>query len=283
MLLLAYLAISVYTADRLSHPARQTLLGSPAQAGLTYEDVEFPSAGDHIRLSGWLLNAPSRRVIVMLHGRDQTRDRDEAYLTKAGLLVREGYAVLMFDFRAHGLSGGERYAMGAWETRDVAGALAYLQSRGYQTFGVYGVSMGAATGLLTAPEHPEIGALFLDSPYADLPALLEKRLPEVSGLPAFFTPGLFSMGRLMFGMDFTAVKPADALARLGTRPVYLVQSRDGDSEVPVTEGLALAQAGAANPNFTFWRAPGAGHVHSYSNNPAEYTQRLLAFYARYLP
>jgi fermentation-respiration switch protein FrsA (DUF1100 family) len=84
-------------------------------------------------------------------------------------------------------------------------------------------------------------------------------------------------------MDIGSVKPAVAMAQLGDRPVFLVQSRDGDSEVPVSNGLALAQAAAGDSNFTFWRAPGAGHVHSYSNNPAEYLRKMQAFYARYLP
>jgi uncharacterized protein len=283
VMLAAYLGIAGYTADRLSHPARQTLVDNPARHGLTYTDVEFPSAGDGIRLSGWLVGGPGRRAILMLHGRDQTRDRDEAFLLKAADFVRQGYAVLMFDFRAHGLSGGDRYGLGAWETRDVAGALTFLEGRGYQEFGAYGVSMGAAIALLSAPAHPEIRALMVDSPYADLPALLEKRLPEASGLPAFFNPGLFFMAQTLYGMDLSGVKPVVALAHLGDRPVFLVQSRDGDSEVPVSDGLALAQAGAADPNFTFWRAPGSGHVHSYTNNPAEYLSKMDAFYARYLP
>jgi fermentation-respiration switch protein FrsA (DUF1100 family) len=219
----------------------------------------------------------------MLHGRDQTRDRDEAFLTKAAAFVHDGYSVLMFDFRAHGLSGGDRYALGAWETRDVAGALTFLQSRGYGEIGAYGVSMGAAIALLAAPAHPEMRAVMVDSPYADLPALLEKRLPEASGLPAFFNPGLFFMARTLYGIDFSGARPVLAMGRLGDRPVFLVQSRDGDSEVPVSDGLALAQAAAGDPNFTFWRAPGAGHVHSYSNNPAEYLSKMRAFYARYLP
>ena len=283
LLLVAYFGIAGYTADRISHPARQALVDNPAHYGLTYSDVEFPTAVDHITLRGWLIGEPGRRAIIMLHGRDQTRDRDEAFLTKAAALAHQGYAVLMFDFRAHGLSDGDRYAMGAWETRDVAGALTFLQSRGYQEFGAYGVSMGAAIGLLAAPAHPEIRALMVDSPFADLPALLEKRLPEVSGLPALFNPGLFFMGQTLYGMDVSQVKPAQAMAQLGDRPVFLVQSRDGDSEVPVSDGLALAQAAAGDPNFTFWRAPGAGHVHSYSNNPVEYLSKMQAFYARYLP
>jgi hypothetical protein len=59
LMLAAYLGIAGYTADRLSHPARQTLVDNPARYGLTYTDVTFASAVDHIRLSGWLVGGPA--------------------------------------------------------------------------------------------------------------------------------------------------------------------------------------------------------------------------------
>lgn len=282
LLVVAYAGIGAYVADKLSRPDRQTLVSTPAQYGLTYEDVTFGSTVDNIQLSGWLIGAPGDKAIIMLHGRNQTRDRDEAFLEKASILNGQGYDVLMFDFRAHGLSGGERYAMGQWETRDVAGAVKFLDGRGYKAIGTYGVSMGAAISLLAAPDQPEIKALMVDSPYADLPGLLETELPKASGLPSFFNPGIFFMGKLLYGIDFSGVKPAEAMAKLGDRPVFHVQSRDGDADVPITEGYAIQKAGASDPNFISWLAPGTGHVHSYSNNKEEYTKRMLDFYAKYL-
>jgi pimeloyl-ACP methyl ester carboxylesterase len=282
LLVIAYFGVCVYAVDRMTRPVRQTVVQSPAQYGLVYENVEFDTAVDHIRLRGWLLDSPGDQAILMLHGRNQTRDRDEAALQKAATFVGQGYDVLMFDFRAHGLSDGERYAMGAWETRDITGALDYLKGRGYTEFGTYGVSMGAAISLLAAPEHPEIKALVVDSPFADLKALLETRLTQESGLPAFFNPGLYLTGRVVYGIDVPGVRPVDALAQLGDRPIFHVQSQAGDEWVPLSEGYALQKAGAADPNYTFWAAPGKGHVRAYTNNTQEYTQRMLAFYARYL-
>jgi hypothetical protein len=180
------------------------------------------------------------------------------------------------------MTGGERYAFGQWETRDVAGALNYLKGRGYTDVGTYAVSMGAATPLLAAPEHPEIRALWVDSPFTNLVPLIEKRLPENSGLPAFFNPGILSMARVMYGIDFSTVRPAEALAAMGDRPVYQVHSREGDDWVPLSQAYEMEQAGANNPNFTSWIAPGRGHVSSYTNNKDEYTRRMLQFYGEYL-
>jgi len=282
VMVVGYFGVSAYVADRLSRPERKPVVSSPAQYGLKYEDVSFNSTVDNIPLSGWLIDSPGDKVIMMMHGRDQNRESDEAYLEKASIFANHGYDVLMFDFRAHGKSGGERYAFGQWETRDVAGALNYLQGRGYKDIGSYAVSMGAATSLLAAPEHPEIKALWVDSPYTNLVPLVESKLPENSGLPAFFNPGILFMGKVLYGIDFSTVKPGEALARLGDRPVYQVHSRDGDDWVPLSQAHEMEQAGANDPNFTSWIAPGAGHVHAYTNNKEEYTKRMLAFFDKYL-
>ncbi len=39
-------------------------------------------------------------------------------------------------------------------------------------------------------------AVIGESGYADLPLLLRDRLPEESGLPSFFNPGIFLMAKL---------------------------------------------------------------------------------------
>ena len=88
---------------------------------------------------------------------------DDEALEKASILHQHNYDLLMFDLRAHGQSGSDRYSLGVWETRDLEGALNYLKDKGYSEFGTYGISMGGGTSLLAAPDHPEIKALMVDS------------------------------------------------------------------------------------------------------------------------
>lgn len=282
LMVVAYFGVSAYVANKLSQPDHKLPAGNPASYGLKYEDVTFRSAGDGLLLSGWLIDSPGDKVIVMMHGRGMARDLDEAYLEKAALFEQNGYDVLMFDFRAHGLSEGDRYSLGPWETQDVTGALDFLKSRGYTEFGTYAVSMGAGTSLLAAPDHPEIKALVVDAPYANLPELIDDVLPRESGLPRFFNPGIISMAGLLYGLDFSPAVPTESMARLGDRPVLHIHSRDGDKTMPIAEAYALQEAARGNPNYTLWLAPGEGHVHAYTNNTEEYTQRMIRFYDTYL-
>jgi pimeloyl-ACP methyl ester carboxylesterase len=281
LLLAGYFGISAYVADKLSRPARNPATHTPGDYGLPYEDVQFPSARDHIPLRGWFIPAPGTRTVILLHGRDFSREANGG-LEKAAALAHHGYNVLMFDFRGHGTSGGDRYSLGLWETRDVDGALAYLRRRSITETGIYGVSMGAATAIIAAAAHPEIKAVVAESAYAELSLLINDAFAARSGLPVFFNLGVRLAARLLYGMDFAQARPAVALRGMGDRPILLIHSTT-DEFVPVRHAIRLQQAGAGNPNLDVWIVPQAGHCEAFSTYKDEYTRRMLAFYDRYLP
>ncbi|MDQ2807373.1 MAG: alpha/beta fold hydrolase, partial [Chloroflexota bacterium] len=197
-------------------------------------------------------------------------------------LLDQGYNVFTIDFRAHGLSGGDRYSIGDWERRDVAGALAYLQSHGAGPIGAMGFSMGAGTLLRTTPDHPELRAVVLDSPFSDLEPIIERHFTEVSGLPPIFMPGILQAAQGLFGMDVLDNKPQQEMARLGSRPVFLIHST-GDDYIPVSQAYTLQAIGAADPHFQSWIGTGSAHVQMFKDHRAEYMQRVLAFFGTYLP
>ena len=281
--LVAYFGISAYVADKLSRPVRHSLTYVPSDYGLSYQHVQFTSSIDRIPLDGWYIDSPGTKVILMLHGRDGIRD--DPSLNLVGLmqsLVQNGYDIFTFDFRGHGLSGGEHYSFGDLERRDIDGALDYLKTRGVNEVGVIAFSMGAATALNSAPDHPEMRAIVADSSFADLDMLLETTLPQASGLPAFFNPGILFMARVLYGMDLPGVKPANALARLGDRPVFLIHGT-ADPMVPMLHHELLVKAAEGNPNVESWVVQGADHAQSYKQEPEEYFRRVMGFFKKYWP
>ena len=280
--LISYFAVCAYAADRFSHPIRQPV-GQCRDYGLTCEDVQFPSTEDGVVLRGWFIGGTGPRTVIMLHGRDGRRDDPTiGLMTIARAFHDHGYGLLLFDFRAHGLSGGDRYSLGDWERRDVAGALAYLRGRGISGVGVIGFSMGAGTALRAAPAHPEMRALVLDSPFADLPSLIDQHLTEVSGLPRLFTPGILLMAQALYGMDLLDDRPVQEMATLGTRPILLIASTT-DDYIPVSQAYALQAAGATDPNLQVWFTTGPTHVRSFKDYPAEYLRRVMGFFDANLP
>ncbi len=196
-------------------------------------------------------------------------------------LVGRNYDVFMFDFRGHGSSGSARMSLGQFETRDVAGALAYLKTRGVNEVGVLSFSLGANTAINCAPEHPEMRAILADSVWAELSPVAEYQLSRMAGVPSFFLPGVTASARLLHGIDIAGNRPASALATLGSRPILLIHGTEDDL-IPVANAYLLQKAAASNPNFELWIVPGSGHTTAYPDHPDEFQKRMLGFFDRYL-
>jgi dipeptidyl aminopeptidase/acylaminoacyl peptidase len=286
VLAIAYAGPSVYIASKLTQPARKPITISPAALGMTMESVEFASREDGLTLRGWLL--PARRdagagdpaLIIVLHGINGIRDDTTiGLLPIAAGLVWEGYDVLMFDLRGHGLSDDGRAGMGSFERRDLKGALDWAEARGYRRIGVHGFSLGAATAILTAAEDPRIAAVASDASYAALGDMLAVEIPRRSGLPSIFTPGALLAARALYGADFAAVRPVDAMPRLRDRPVLIIHGAD-DQRTPAAHAERLWAARYGDTGEREWLrvVPGAAHVQSYHADPEAYMTLARRFW-----
>ena len=187
----------------------------------------------------------------------------------------------MFDLRAHGESDGERISAGYHEKKDVLGAVDYVQGRGYQQIGVLGFSMGGASSLMAAAEDDAIDCLVIDSSYADMAGIMEREFKERSSFPSFFLNPVLFMIKIMYGVDFKAVKPYEAVPEIAPRPILFIHGALDDF-VPIDHAYRLYEA-SDNPADELWIVPGADHVRAYRTAPEEYISRVTAFFNEYLP
>jgi fermentation-respiration switch protein FrsA (DUF1100 family) len=273
VLVIGYLGVGLVVAARLSAPSREPQELTPADVGLDYREVSLQST-DGLQLAGWWVpgNDPSRAVVLVPGIVIEKVGRHD--LETASVYAGAGYSVLIVDLRAQGRSEGERVTMGYEEVRDVRGALTWLEERGFSPDEIvlHGFSLGGATVLRAAPESG-VAAVVEESAYADLPLILRQQLPKVSGLPPFFTPGIFLMGKLFLGIDPWAVRPEEDARRLCEKgiPLLIIHSKD-DETVPFEHARRIK---VACPEATFWKIRGYEHVGAYAH--PEYRQRLLGF------
>ena len=270
-----YLAVSLFVAVRFSAPNREPPERTPADAGLEYREVSFESA-DRVPLEAWWVppaEGKSSRAAVLVHG--WGGDKSDAHVIEtARIYARAGYGVLLLDLRGNGGSGGERRTLGYKETRDVQGALAWLDEEGFEPGEVvlHGWSMGGATVVRSAP-GTGVAAVIEEAGYADLPLLLRRQLPETTGLPSLFSPGVFLAAKLFLGFDPWAVQPSEDAARLREEGVPLFVIHSTDDEVVPFEHAELFES--AYPEARLWKIEGLGHVEAYTHR--EYRQKLLSF------
>ncbi len=268
-----YLSVGLFVATRLSAPNRQPEEQNPADLGLEHREVTLEST-DGLDLAGWWIpGKDSSRAVILVPGIGGDKS-DRPLLETAAVYARAGYAVLMIDLRAQGGSEGDRITMGYEEVRDVRGALTWLKEQGFSSDEVvlHGFSLGGAT-VLRATSETGVGAVVVDSAYADLPLILRQRLPEVSGLPPFFTPGILLAAKLFLGLDPWAVRPEDDAQRLCEEggPLLIIHSED-DRVVPFEHAERLK---AACPEAAFWAIEDYGHVGAYAH--PDYPKKLVGF------
>jgi len=274
----AFLGISVYLGHSMTAIERVPVTETPAICGLDYEEISFPGHVDELTLYGWYLPAEDGDgVIIMVHGAEQHRaDPGVKMLDIACGLVGHGYSVLMFDLRGHGESDGDRMSAGYYETRDLGGAVDYVVGLGFEDIGVLGFSIGAVTAIMTAADCDEIDAIVADSAYADLNDILEPQFAERTSFPTFFLRPLLFMVKMMYGIDFTSIKPVEVVGNIAPRPILFIQG-ELDDTVPVAHAYSLLEA-SDNPKNQLWLLLDVGHVEAYITYPEDYMDMVTAFF-----
>ena len=244
-LLGATVAAAVFLARTLIAPVRQGLWTTPADAGLEFENAEFP-AQDGVRLSGWFVPAAanskrSDATVVLVHGwqwnrlgyRAQDMFANVTGSTNIDLLFliqdlhNDGYNVLTFDLRNHGQSAAARpVSFGQSEAKDLLGALAYLEGRDdvdANQIGVVGFSIGANSALFALPQTDRIRALVAVQPMT--PSLFTSRL--AADFLGVFGTAVRSMAEMIYrlfgGPRMAGIVPAFAAAGASDTPVLFLQ------------------------------------------------------------
>ena len=247
-----------------------------------FETVHFPSRQSGLNLAGWFVAGQADTpVIILTHGLNSCKC-DPRILIVAGMLHRNGFNVLMYDMREHGESDIEdgRAAIGNDEYQDLLGAWDWLVSEKQFSpdhIGVYGQSLGAGTTLIAFGQEPRLAAAFVDSPYSDLPQIIDEELAR-NNYPAFLAPGGIFMARVIAGDNLTAFSPKDAIHNDADRPIYIVHGT-GDTRINVHHTRQLAElAVQTGANVTVWIPEGVGHVEAEFAFPDEYERRLVAFF-----
>lgn len=250
------------------------LTSSPADYGLAFEEVAFPST-DGVPLSGWYLPGGSRHAVVAC-GHGLFRSRREV-LDRAAFFRQQGYDTLVFDFRRHGASAGERVTLGYQERLDFEGAVEFLEKRrpGAPVV-LYGVSMGAGAAILAARESKGVAAVVADSPFLNIEHTVSHHVKLLFRLPRFpFASALLWFLEIRGGFDRDEFDLEAAAGELGDRPL-LVIAGGGDERMPPDLQKRVAEA-AKSPLSRFVVFPGAGHGAAYRVATSAYQSALVSF------
>jgi dipeptidyl aminopeptidase/acylaminoacyl peptidase len=282
-LLLLTIALSFILVYANTHPPRYPLHVPPSEYQAEYETISFVSE-DGVPLKGWLVRPPHPRAkssaIIICHGVGANKSD---FTELAASLARRGYFVLLFDFRAHGESGGSRTSLGYHEQKDVLAALSVLKARkdiDLHRIGIYGFSMGGSTALLAAARSGAFSAVAVDSAFTSLRDQARGAIRGFYHLPSFPFLHLAIFGyELYFQTRVENIAPVNVIASISPVPLLIIAG-EGDRLIPADNGRKLYSA-AGDPK-ELWIIPGAEHGGTLAAAGSEYEKRVGEFFDKNL-
>lgn len=223
------LLLVFFSQDSLLYiPNGRSIQMTPADAGMTYEQVELKTS-DHVSIHGWFIPAkPSRGVILFCHG---NAGNISHRLDTLILFKKLGFSTFIFDYRGYGQSGGKPSEEGTY--RDVMAAYLYLikeRAVNPDRIVLFGRSIGAAIAAYLATQN-KCAALIVESGFTSVPELAQQLYP-------FLPAKLISK----FSYD------TKAFLKKTTCPVLVAHSGD-DEIIPFSHGRQLFESAGKPKHF----------------------------------
>jgi fermentation-respiration switch protein FrsA (DUF1100 family) len=255
--------------NRMIYYPTHEVYGTPADLGLAFEDVTFPSA-DGTELSGWFVPAvgEAEGTVVHFHGNAENMTSHFGFVS---WLPREGFNVFVFDYRGYGRSAGRPGREGVYE--DCAAALDYVAGRrdvDPARVVVLGQSLGGANALAVLGERKGRGvaAVAIDSSffsYRLMARAVIRRIPLV--------------GLLRWPLSFLVIanarSPGPVVGRIAPTPLLFFHGT-ADRVVPYRQGKMLYEA-AGEPKELV-TIPDGRHTDAFVRSVPLYREKLVSFY-----
>ncbi|MDQ7028899.1 MAG: alpha/beta fold hydrolase [Ardenticatenia bacterium] len=274
----AWMGSGAYVAHRMTARRPPDPPDHPDRYGVSCEDVAFPARDGTLLRGWWLLSEAGAPTVIVAPGQAGSADGD---VRAAARLAKAGFNVLLFDFRAHGRSAGERVTFGYGEVLDMCGALDWLAEKGIARAGVLGFSMGGAVAITTSVYDARIGAVVADSPFVRLHTVLAAGLHE-AGVPRRMASWLARWAILWADMALDialeVAEPARWAPAVRT-PVLVIQA-GRDRFVPVEEIRWFREQ--VTGTCEVWCVPVADHREAERVDPEAYWARVMGWFNDHL-
>jgi len=224
IVLAGLLVFGYYWSEKILQPKHRSKTKSPANYGITYEEVKFKSQGKN--LGGWIIKQPNGATVhrtpfvMLIHGWESSA---QGMLPHASYLFDHGYNLFMYDSRGHGDSDPIDFMSLIRFFEDAENALEYLQSRADvdpMQMVVFGHSMGAAAAITLASRYKEIRAVVVSSTFSDFNEMVRDMLIEYK-LPVWpITPILNFFWRRKLKVNFADWNPSRNIQKIYS-PIFL--------------------------------------------------------------
>jgi len=223
--------------------------------GIPYEEVAFQTS-DQLILRGWFFPTSDKNAPAILYAPATAHDLRSG-ISLVTPLHNAGYHVLLFSYRGHGLSDGDRFGFtyGALESKDIDAAVKFLkETKGIQQIGAIGHSVGAVSILLSAARNPDIDVVVAASPFNNMEEIWETNRPLIFPKPLLDLS--MRVSELRKGYTRDQIRPEDVIAQIAPRPILFIH---GSEDKRITHEQAMRLYNTAQEPKRMWLVEGASH------------------------
>ena len=242
----------------------------------------YITSHDGLFLHGILLEndkMDTDKWVIAIHGYDGRAD----YMTGYGRKFLEmGYNVLMPDLRGFGLSEGKEIGMGQLEKYDIMRWINKLVDEySADKIVLFGISMGAATVMLTAGESlPEnVKCVIEDAGYSSVREEFEHNIRRIVHIPPYPTLWIIDL-ITRFRRKWSVLRDADCInaVKKGSLPILFIHG-SCDDFVPfeMHDKLYEASGSEIKDKLVVY---GARHIESVAVDPELYWGKITEFLDR---
>ncbi|GAE36874.1 alpha/beta hydrolase [Halalkalibacter akibai] len=239
-------------------------------------------SNDGLILQGYLLEArrQTQHTVIIAHGYSG-QARDMARYARF-YYEKLGYNVLLPDARGHGASEGHYIGFGWHERKDYLSWInSVIERYGAQSkITLHGVSMGAATVLMTSGENlpKQVKAVVADCGYTSAKDVLTHQLKRMYHLPSFPLLQVTSLlTKLKAGYTFSEASALKQVKKASI-PILFIHGEE-DRFVPTSMVHQLYNAAKSKKELML--VPNATHGEAYVVNTNAYETKIRQFLHKY--
>lgn len=250
--------------------------------GVPYTAETIPVT-DSINLAAWWI-APqggNGKTVIVTHGIGTSR-RDFNTLLPTGMLVKNGFNVLLVDMRDTGESTctDGRHSAGQEESSDFAKVAEWVvneKSVAPESLGMFGVSGGAITTSLLPAKTDLVSAFAMEGTIFDFNAAATREV-EYQGFPGFLWQLALASAQLFHGVNLTETSAKQGIEAAGERPMLILHG-DSDQRLDYQSSVDFYEyAKSVGANIKLETFAGADHTEGMLTESERYAQLLAEFF-----
>jgi pimeloyl-ACP methyl ester carboxylesterase len=263
VIFVALAGLVIFIVFCVTHPTKRAYLLTPQSFNnvsgrvLKVTDETWTNP-DGTRSRGWLLKgAEGSPAVILLH----RYGADRSFLFNLGVKINEttNYTILWPDLRGHGLSPlVARTSFGTRESEDLLAALSFLRDATSDnknklvgdSYGVYGVELGAYAALKAARADNKIKVLVLDSVPREPDELLRTASAKCSGVDIRSLQVLSQIAtKVSFVGAYDNASSCEIAGSIREQRILLLSGADAGYLREATNSLRSCFANQANVEF----------------------------------